>query len=659
MKEFLKRHKKLFLTLSVVILVAAIAVIQTGRMKSRRDAMMAAAPSQETAQVEKRTLVDSISATGTVVSAGSKNVKTDVTGVKVESVNVEVGDRVEEGDVLCILDSESIEEKLADARTTLSATSGKTQIDLSSSERSLNEAQTSRNIEVERANADVADAWNDYLEALTDLEEAESDYNNAKQETAEKNGEYEYRLELLEEAKNKMNASAVGTSSSAYEEEFNRTKAKLKSYISGDSTYGDYDVDSWIYLTADLTNISADTFSGTSSNPSPSPTASPSVTADEINKYLETLRNLQSLYNTSVSAEGSYQQAKAEYEALSAEVSSWQNKYQTAKSGESSYEAAYENAVTAADSKLDAYNQKVRSKEDTVRNSDSTVSSREDSLATSKLNATTSGLTDKQTIRQYEDQIEECTVTAPMSGIITELNVEAGDTYSGSVIATIEDTSSYEISAEIDEYDISKVKEGQQVVIRTNGTGDAELDGTVKEIAPRASSGTTDVSYAVTVSVDTPCDDLRLDMTAKLSIILESKDNVLTVPYDSVQEDEDGGFYIEVIRETAAGADAEEESASGQMPERDNTSGQMPGKENAPEQMPERESTSGRMPEKEDAPAQLTEKIKITKGIESDYYIEIIGSGIEEGMKVVVPASSDAGNDIQMMIGNRGPMGGF
>ena len=40
----------------------------------------------------------------------------------------------------------------------------------------------------------------------------------------------------------------------------------------------------------------------------------------------------------------------------------------------------------------------------------------------------------------------------------------------------------------VDEYDISKIEIGQAVQIRTNGTGDLELEGKVVSIAPHATT---------------------------------------------------------------------------------------------------------------------------------------------------------------------------
>ncbi|MDE5951167.1 MAG: hypothetical protein K2H12_06290, partial [Acetatifactor sp.] len=53
-----------------------------------------------------------------------------------------------------------------------------------------------------------------------------------------------------------------------------------------------------------------------------------------------------------------------------------------------------------------------------------------------------------------------------------------------------------------------------------------------------------------------------------------------------------------------------------------------------------------------------TRRIPVTMGIESDYYVEISGEGIEEGLEVIVPKdnSLDSLNDLMMQMG---PMGGF
>ncbi len=53
-----------------------------------------------------------------------------------------------------------------------------------------------------------------------------------------------------------------------------------------------------------------------------------------------------------------------------------------------------------------------------------------------------------------------------------------------------------------------------------------------------------------------------------------------------------------------------------------------------------------------------TRRIPVTKGIESDYYVEISGEGIVEGLEVIVPAD-DSLDDLNRLLQQMGPMGGF
>ena len=163
-----------------------------------------------------------------------------------------------------------------------------------------------------------------------------------------------------------------------------------------------------------------------------------------------------------------------------------------------------------------------------------------------------------------------------------------------------------------DEYDIGKIKKGQAVVIKTNGTGEEKLDGTVISVAPKASQSMSGgVTYTVKVSVDTPNDMLRLDMTAKLSIILNSAENVLTVPYDSVIIDDDGNTYVEIV-------DGKDESG-----------------------------------------ALITHRADVTVGTSSDYYVEVSGPEITEGTEVNVIREDSSVFDFSSFFSRSGPMGGM
>lgn len=342
------------------------------------------------------------------------------------------------------------------------------------------------------------------------------------------------------------------------------------------------------------------------------------------NMYDEAVKNRKAVeeqYNAAYTlisnAEKAVQQAQANYDAQSAisgndpapyaaalqaakdardiayaqvpNYTSLSNTLQTIKASESAALSQYQSYITQVEQLESQLETIEKNQADAKRSNDSTIASSKDSLTSAQLSASNSTSTLEKQIDSYNDQIDACTVTAPFDGMVTALNAEVGDTYSGmAALATVEDVSGFEITTEIDEYDIGKIKKGQRVVIKTNGTGDEELEGVVKSIAPRATKGA-GVTYTVIISINSKNDALRLDMTARISIVLEESKNTLTVPYDALETEDDGRTYVNKI----TGKDA----ATG---------------------------------------FNTTEKVYVTTGIVSDYYIEITSDNLKEGDEVEV-----------------------
>ena len=313
--------------------------------------------------------------------------------------------------------------------------------------------------------------------------------------------------------------------------------------------------------------------------------------------------------NTMVECSANYQLAVA---APASDVGAANASLNAAKATEETLKAAMDSADSTADSLWNSYNDMIRAKEDTRRMDDSTVATAADSLNTTRNTAAVSNLPSKQNIENLEEQLDKCTVTAPMSGTVTAVNFKKGDKYDGvTPIIVVEDESAYQVSAEIDEYDISKIEIGQAVQIRTNGTGDLELEGKVVSIAPHATTlpaslgsaaaSSANVTYNILIDILTPNNDLKMDMTAKIVIITDSKKNCKCIPIDAFQEEEESGrFYVEIYDPT------------------DPT----------------------KMSVTEDGKIEY-EKLYVEKGMESDYYAEVISNELTEGTQVVIPSEYD------------------
>lgn len=500
--KWIKEHKKVCIIIAIVVVVVIaiiIGVVSGG--KKQMDS------NEETATVEKRTLMESVSATGTFVAADEEKITSDTTGVEVLAVNVEVGDRVSAGDVIAVLDGADLQDNLADAKESLADTNEQTQRTKDSAKRNLEQAGKTRDEDLADVDTNIQDAYDEWQSAENNYNESVAAYNEAVA----------------------MANSITDKTSTAY------------------------------------TNANSQ--------------------VNTLKRQMDTDRR-------------------------------------------------------TADSRKSSYDRQVSQREDTIKRINDTYQDQVDTYNNTMDSTEDSGKTQQERIDDLQEQIDGTVVKATASGLVTAVNVEVGDTYNGSVIAVIDNVDSFDITTEIDEYDINSIAVGQEVVIKTNATGDEELSGTVKKVSPIATGSTSgdlagnlggldlgsimgsssssafssssndDVTFTVTIALNTPSDKLRIGMTAKLNIVLQKNADVLSVPYNAVQTDDDGAtYYVQKVTGT------------------------------------------------NDDGSYKTKKITVDKGIESDYYTEVINSGLKEGDEVLVP-SAEKQNTLEDMINQSSSMGG-
>src|SRR2546423_4830460 len=144
-------------------------------------------------------------------------------------------------------------------------------------------------------------------------------------------------------------------------------------------------------------------------------------------------------------------------------------------------------------------------------------------------------------------QINAATLTAPIDGVVSAVNIVAGvDAPSGDAIVVSSRT--YQVTASVVESDLSSVKVGQKVAITVSAVN-ASLTGTVASIAltPSTTSGSSSVvSYPVTVSIDGTNNQLRSGMSADVSITVAQAANVLVVPTAALSGS-NGNYIVRVL----------------------------------------------------------------------------------------------------------------
>lgn len=149
-------------------------------------------------------------------------------------------------------------------------------------------------------------------------------------------------------------------------------------------------------------------------------------------------------------------------------------------------------------------------------------------------------------LRAAADQLDKTTFYSPISGVVTRLNVEAGENVvtgtmnaPGTVIMTISDLSHMEVEIEIDETDIVDVAIGQKAEVEVEALADTVLVGTVTEVGNSGITGMAGTqeevtNFLVTVLLDDAHPGLKPGMTATVSIVTAKHVDVLNVPIQAV-----------------------------------------------------------------------------------------------------------------------------
>src|SRR5688572_12448146 len=149
-------------------------------------------------------------------------------------------------------------------------------------------------------------------------------------------------------------------------------------------------------------------------------------------------------------------------------------------------------------------------------------------------------------LSEARDQLSKTTIVAPMTGRVTRLNIEVGETAvvgtmnnPGSLLLTIADLSVMEAKVEVDETDVPGITIGDSANVRIDAFPGQSFTGRVTRIGnssiqPTAGGGGAgdqqSVDYEVVITLDQPPAELRPDLSATAEIVTEMRQNALAVP---------------------------------------------------------------------------------------------------------------------------------
>jgi len=139
--------------------------------------------------------------------------------------------------------------------------------------------------------------------------------------------------------------------------------------------------------------------------------------------------------------------------------------------------------------------------------------------------------------------LAKTTIRAPMSGRVTRLIVQNGETAiqgtfnkDAATLLTISDMSVLETKVKVDETDVSRIALGDSAIVQLDAFPDTTFLGKVVEISNSSVKGTTTttgdqaIDYEVTIRLLNPPKDTKPDFSATAKIITDARTQVLSIP---------------------------------------------------------------------------------------------------------------------------------
>jgi HlyD family secretion protein len=138
-------------------------------------------------------------------------------------------------------------------------------------------------------------------------------------------------------------------------------------------------------------------------------------------------------------------------------------------------------------------------------------------------------------LEQAQLDLDRTTIRSPVNGTVIDRQVDTGQTVAASLSAptlfTIaQDLSQMQIEADVDEADIGKVQQGQQVRFQVDAYPGQHFRGSVAQVRKAATNTNNVVTYKVIINAPNQQQLLLPGMTANLNIVRGQQTQVLRVP---------------------------------------------------------------------------------------------------------------------------------
>ncbi|MGH9786852.1 MAG: efflux RND transporter periplasmic adaptor subunit, partial [Terriglobia bacterium] len=134
-----------------------------------------------------------------------------------------------------------------------------------------------------------------------------------------------------------------------------------------------------------------------------------------------------------------------------------------------------------------------------------------------------------------QSRLRSTAVLSPLAGVVYSLPARPGDyVRSGDLLARVGELGRIRVKMFVDEPDLGRVAAGQAVVLRWEGLPGREWRGQVEQLPAEIKELNSRRVGEVTCTLDNPKGELLPNMNLDVEILIETRDNALVVPRETV-----------------------------------------------------------------------------------------------------------------------------
>ena len=151
-------------------------------------------------------------------------------------------------------------------------------------------------------------------------------------------------------------------------------------------------------------------------------------------------------------------------------------------------------------------------------------------------------------------ELSNTQIRSTIDGMILDVPIKVGNSViqsntfnDGTTIATVADMSNMLFQGNIDETDVGKLREGMPVKLTIGALQNVSLDAELEYVSPKATEESGIILFEVKAAVKIPDDVfVRAGYSANASVVIESREGVLTLPEGCVEFEGDKS-YVQLL----------------------------------------------------------------------------------------------------------------